>query len=93
MLREFEYKFPRNHERFEAVHSSESAAAAAEGASAIAVITEWDEFKALDYEAIYASMKKPAFLFDGRNILDHALLRKIGFHVYAIGKPLQPRLY
>ena len=45
-------------------------------------------FKDLDYERIYADMQKPAFLFDGRNILDHAKLRKIGFQVYAIGKPL-----
>ena len=53
---------------------------------AIAIMTEWDEFKTLDYERIYASMLKPAFIFDGRNILDHAALRKIGFEVHAIGK-------
>ena len=61
---------------------------AAKGAHAILVMTEWDMFKDLDYERIYADMQKPAFLFDGRNILDHAKLRKIGFQVYAIGKPL-----
>ncbi len=55
-------------------------------AHAIAVITEWDEFKTLDWQNIYDNMKKPAFLFDGRNILDHDGLRKIGFNVYAIGK-------
>ena len=53
----------------------------------LAVMTEWDHFKTLDYERIYDSMEKPAFVFDGRNILDHAKLRKIGFEVYAIGKP------
>ena len=67
-----------------------SAYEACVGASAIAVITEWDEFKTLDYKKIYNSMQKPAFIFDGRNILDVAKLREIGFIVYAIGKPLDP---
>jgi UDPglucose 6-dehydrogenase len=69
---------------------ADSAFAAAEGAHAIAVCTEWDCFKndQLDYQKIYDSMSKPAFLFDGRNILDHAALRTIGFKVYAIGKPV-----
>jgi len=40
-----------------------------------------------DYEKIYASMAKPAFLFDGRNLVDHDALRAIGFEVYCIGKP------
>mmetsp|Transcript_33751 Transcript_33751/g.50040 ORF Transcript_33751/g.50040 Transcript_33751/m.50040 type:complete len:252 (-) Transcript_33751:336-1091(-) len=60
---------------------------ACDGAHAICCLTEWDEFKTLDYEKIYASMAKPAFLFDGRNILDHTKLREIGFEVHAIGKP------
>ncbi len=59
---------------------------AAEGAHAIAVMTEWKDFQALDYQRIYDSMEKPAFVFDGRNILDHAKLHKIGFNVYPIGK-------
>lgn len=61
--------------------------AACEGAHAIAIMTEWDEFKNYDYEKIYAKMAKPAFIFDGRLILDHEKLQKIGFEVYAIGKP------
>jgi UDPglucose 6-dehydrogenase len=61
--------------------------AAAEGSHVLVVMTEWDEFKTLDFERLYASMIKPAFVFDGRNILDHNLLREIGFKVYAIGKP------
>jgi UDPglucose 6-dehydrogenase len=61
--------------------------AACAGAHAIAILTEWDEFKALDYARIYAAMPKPAFLFDGRNILDLAALRKIGFKASGIGKP------
>ena len=59
---------------------------AAQGAHAIAIITEWDEFKEYDWKKIYNSMKKPAFLFDGRNILDHDTLRDIGFEVRAIGR-------
>lgn len=55
-------------------------------AHAIAILTEWDEFKTYDWKKIYDNMKKPAFLFDGRNILDHQKLREIGFKVYAIGK-------
>lgn len=54
---------------------------------AIAVMTEWNIYKLLDYERIYEGMNKPAFIFDGRNILDHKRLHKIGFNVYPIGKP------
>ncbi|MEO2194295.1 MAG: UDP binding domain-containing protein, partial [bacterium] len=48
---------------------------AARGAHAVVVLTEWDAFKAVDYQAVYDSMVKPAFIFDGRNILDHEHLR------------------
>jgi UDPglucose 6-dehydrogenase len=61
--------------------------AACAGAHAVAIVTEWDEFKALDYARIYAGMPKPAFIFDGRNILDLAALRQIGFRATGIGKP------
>ncbi|RXK56040.1 UDP-glucose 6-dehydrogenase [Oleiharenicola lentus] len=57
------------------------------GAHAIAIVTEWDEFKTLDYAKIYAGMPKPAFLFDGRNIVNLAALRQIGFTASGIGKP------
>ena len=69
------------------VTTCSSAMEAAKGAHAIAVLTEWDEFATLDYKAIYDVMSKPAFIFDGRNILPHTALRAIGFEVYAIGKP------
>ncbi len=59
---------------------------ACKGAHAIAVITEWDEFKSYDWQRIYDNMMKPAFIFDGRNILDHKKLIEIGFKVKAIGK-------
>ncbi len=55
-------------------------------AHAIAILTDWDEFKIYDWEKIYFSMKKPAFIFDGRNILDKIFLNKIGFNTYTIGK-------
>ncbi|MDQ8185614.1 UDP-glucose 6-dehydrogenase [Pelagicoccus sp. SDUM812002] len=60
--------------------------AAAKGAHGLAIMTEWDSFKELDFQKIYDGMFKPAFVFDGRNILDHEKLRKIGFVVYAIGR-------
>jgi UDPglucose 6-dehydrogenase len=59
---------------------------ACEGAHAVAVLTEWDEFKDLDFQKIYSGMLKPAFVFDGRSILPHAKLKEIGFRVFAIGK-------
>lgn len=58
---------------------------ACDGAHAIAVLTEWDEFKSYDWQKIYAKMLKPAKIFDGRNILDHKALREIGFQVNGIG--------
>ena len=60
--------------------------AAIEGAHAIVICTEWDEFVTLDYSRIFSKMKKPAFIFDGRVILDHEKLMEIGFQVEAIGK-------
>lgn len=59
---------------------------AARGAHAIAVMTEWRLYRELDYQRIFQSMEQPAFLFDGRNILDHRRLFEIGFNVFAIGK-------
>ncbi|KAA8529362.1 hypothetical protein F0562_033839 [Nyssa sinensis] len=52
---------------------------ATKDAHAICILTEWDEFKSLDYQKIYDNMQKPAFLFDGRNIADLEKLRQIGF--------------
>jgi len=59
---------------------------AANGAHAICVMTEWDEFQKLDYTKLYDSMAKPAYLFDGRNNLDHDALKAIGYEVFSIGK-------
>jgi UDPglucose 6-dehydrogenase len=52
---------------------------------AILVLTEWKEFKTYDYKKVYDNMWKPAFIFDGRNILDRQELRKIGFCTHGIG--------
>ncbi|WP_308990379.1 nucleotide sugar dehydrogenase [Mariniflexile litorale] len=57
-----------------------------EDSHAIAVLTEWDEFRDYDWERIYKSMLKPAFVFDGRNILDSSKLKAIGFKIKSIGK-------
>lgn len=54
-------------------------------AHAIAILTEWDEFKKYDWQKIYDNMLKPAFVFDGRNILDKKELEKIGFIYQGIG--------
>ena len=60
--------------------------ATAQNAHAIAILTEWDEFREYDWHRIYDAMLKPAFVFDGRAILDAEALEKIGFQVYTIGK-------
>jgi UDPglucose 6-dehydrogenase len=60
---------------------------AIEGAHAIALVTEWSCYKDLDFKKIYNLMEKPAFIFDGRNLLDHKALFEIGFNVYPLGKP------
>ena len=59
---------------------------AAEGAHALAILTDWASYKELDFQRIYDHMQKPAFLFDGRNMFDHEALYEIGFEVYSIGK-------
>ena len=53
---------------------------------AIVILTEWDEFTAYDWKKIYKKVFKPAFIFDGRNILNHNKLTSIGFDVFSIGK-------
>ncbi len=60
---------------------------ALKGGHAMLVLTEWDEFRDLDYARIFAEMHKPAWVFDGRNVLDMVKLRREGFYVYSIGKP------
>jgi UDPglucose 6-dehydrogenase len=58
---------------------------ACQGAHAIAVLTEWDEFKTYDWQKIYDGMQKPAFVFDGRNLLNRTEMEAIGFVYQGIG--------
>jgi UDPglucose 6-dehydrogenase len=60
---------------------------AAKGAHAIAIMTEWKEYKTLDYKRIFLNMERPSFIFDGRNILDHEALFNTGFNVFPLGRP------
>jgi len=69
------------------VRYTEDPYAAADGCDAIALMTEWPQYAALDFEKIFRSMAQPAFIFDGRNILDHVKLYTLGFNVFPIGKP------
>ncbi|KAJ3615315.1 hypothetical protein NHX12_018883 [Muraenolepis orangiensis] len=61
---------------------------ACQSAHALVICTEWDMFRELDYEKIYKQMLKPAFIFDGRRVLDHlhGELQNIGFQIETIGK-------
>lgn len=59
---------------------------AVRGAHAIALMTDWQCFRELDYRRIFELMEKPAFVFDGRNLLDHRALHALGFNVYPIGR-------
>ena len=65
---------------------------AALGAHAIVITTDWAEFTTLDYERIFEGMEKPAFIFDGRNLLDHQKLYEFGFSVHRIGRPSLSRI-
>jgi UDPglucose 6-dehydrogenase len=75
----------KSSENEEAVLTFENPYQACEGAHAIAVLTEWDEFTKYDWQKIYDSMQKPAFVFDGRNILNAKELKTIGFIYNGIG--------
>jgi len=68
-------------------HFEEDPYRAVQGAHAVALLTEWERFAQLDYQKIYDSMEKPAFIFDGRNLLNHQKLHEMGFNVYPLGKP------
>lgn len=68
------------------IHVGGSAYDVARDAHAIAVMTEWDEFRSLDFEKVHQAMHKPAFVFDGRNILDRSQLDGIGFEVHCVGR-------
>ncbi|GET29330.1 UDP binding domain-containing protein [Prolixibacter sp. SD074] len=76
----------RSDEIRQLVHVHKTPYAAMENAHAVAILTEWDEFRSYDWRNIYEAMRKPAFVFDGRNILDREELKRIGFELKGIGK-------
>ena len=59
---------------------------ATKDAHAILILTEWNEFIDFDWEQIYENMLKPAFIFDGRRLLDRSKMTGIGFSYYKIGE-------
>jgi UDPglucose 6-dehydrogenase len=63
----------------------DAALAALEGADALAVVTEWREFRSPDFAALKARLKTPA-IFDGRNLYDAAVLKGLGLEYYPIGR-------
>jgi UDPglucose 6-dehydrogenase len=87
MYRDLNYLETRGPEQNkEGVTAYEDPYEACRDAHAIAVLTEWDEFKEYDWQRIYDNMKKPAFVFDGRNVLDAEQMAQIGFIFSVIGK-------
>ncbi|CAD6205815.1 unnamed protein product [Miscanthus lutarioriparius] len=93
-MNKFDWDHPRHLQPLSATDLAKQVAVApdayeaARDAHAVCILTEWDEFRTLDYKRMFDAMHKPAFIFDGRNVVDPAKLREIGFVVYAIGKPL-----
>ncbi len=86
MLNDLDYLQTRSsEENSNALEMFDNAYQACKGAHAIAILTEWDEFVTYDWKKIYDSMHKPAFLFDGRNILNAKELESIGFIYRGIG--------
>ena len=64
----------------------ESAEEATMGTHAIIILTEWDCFKEINYQKVFQTMQRPAYIFDGRNLLDEVKMKEIGFNYYRIGK-------
>jgi UDPglucose 6-dehydrogenase len=87
MLSDLDYLNSRSsNENNRALTCVEDPYEACKDSHAIAIITEWDEFKSYDWQSIFKSVVKPAKVFDGRNILDGEQLKDLGFDVYSIGK-------
>jgi UDPglucose 6-dehydrogenase len=84
VLGEISDKHKRLIEKNVTVHSS--LLEATRESHAIAVLTEWDEFKSFDAKKVFDSMYRPAFLFDGRNVVNRQQLTEIGFEVHSIGR-------
>src|SRR5690606_7159748 len=68
------------------VRVTESALEAVDGARALVLCTEWEEFRRLDWEEVAARMQEPRFVFDGRNALDRERLEALGFRYQGVGR-------
>ena len=87
IISDLEYLGTRSTEENESLISfDENPYNALKDSHAIAVLTEWDEFKYYNWKEIFIEMKKPAFVFDGRGVLPKEELENIGFNVFVIGK-------
>lgn len=86
IYRDIEQLLGESFDENERLKSSEDPYDACKGAHAVAILTEWKEFKNYDWQKIYDHMLKPAFLFDGRNILNREEMEKIGFVYKGIGR-------
>ncbi|WP_433895723.1 nucleotide sugar dehydrogenase [Sphingobacterium mizutaii] len=87
IFKDLDYLATRSHEENKELLSVvEDPYVAAKDAHGLAILTEWDEFKDLDWKRIKESMKKPAFVFDGRKLLDRSKIESLGFVYYAIGE-------
>lgn len=71
------------------LHCYDNAMSALNQTHAMVVLTEWDEFRTLDFEQIYRNMFKPAFVFDGRNILPRNAMRDLGYQIHSVGHAMQ----
>jgi UDPglucose 6-dehydrogenase len=72
-------------ERYQGVHIADSAMAAVEGCDALAIVTEWREFRSPDFPALRAKLARPV-IFDGRNLYDPAVVKAQGFEYFPIGR-------
>ena len=79
ILLEFEFKYKEN------ILVCDTAFEASKGADAIIVLTEWEEFKNLNWEKIFQVMRKPSWIFDTRDCLEIKVLKNIGFRVWSLG--------
>jgi UDPglucose 6-dehydrogenase len=70
----------------ENLHYAESPYIAAAGAEALLILTDWSEYKSLDWQKIHSLMQLPVVV-DGRNLLDPEEMRKKGFEYHSVGRP------
>ena len=81
-----DFSFEKIKNKLKKVKVFENAIDCTKNSHAIAIVTEWEEFKNIDYKTIFKNMFKPAFVFDGRKILNSNKLTSIGFNYFEIGK-------